>query len=73
MVSKIKLRRVELQFKQKDVANQVGITPQYLMNLENGKAKNPSIEIMKKIALVLQSTEQEMFFENAAATAKETK
>lgn len=72
MVSKIKLKRVELGFKQKDVAKQVGITPQYLMNIESGKAKNPSIEVMKRIAAVLHCTAQELFFETGATTPNET-
>ncbi len=74
MVSKLKLRRLELGLKQKDVAKQVGITPQYLMNLENGKAKNPSINIMKDISSILDYPVQELFFnQEAAATANGTK
>lgn len=62
MVSKLKLRRIELGLKQKDVANRAGITSQYLRNLETGKAKNPSIAIMKRLANILGCTEQELFF-----------
>lgn len=73
MVSAIKLKRIELGLKQKDVAKQVGITPQYLMNLENGKSKNPSIKVMKNISEVLNCSVQELFFEKGAATPNETK
>lgn len=64
MVTRVKIRRVELGYKQKDVATKVGITPQYLMNLENGKAKNPSIDIMKRLSEVLECTPNELFFED---------
>lgn len=63
MVSKLKLKRLELGLKQKDVAKQAGITSQYLMNLENGKSKNPSIRVMREIAKVLNSQVQELFFD----------
>lgn len=62
VVSKLKLKRLELGLKQKDVAKQAGITSQYLMNLENGKSKNPSIRVMREIAKVLNSQVQELFF-----------
>lgn len=64
MVTKVKIRRVELGMKQKEVAALVGISPQYLMYLETGKAKNPSVDIMKKLAVVLHSTPSELFFDN---------
>lgn len=63
MATPIKLKRIELGIKQKDLAKAVGITPQYMMNIESGKAKNPSIEIMRKIAYELKSSVQELFFE----------
>ncbi len=63
MVSNLKLVRVARGIKQKDLAQQVGITPQYLMNLENGKAKNPSIKVMKNLSEALKCDVQELFFE----------
>ncbi len=63
MVTKLKVRRISLGLKQKDVAEQSGITSQYLRNLETGKAKNPSIAVMKRLADVLGCTVQELFFE----------
>ena len=63
MVTKLKVRRISLGLKQKDVAAQSGITSQYLRNLETGKAKNPSIAVMKRLADVLGCTVQELFFE----------
>lgn len=58
----LKLRRISLGKKQKDIAKNVGITNQYLCKLESGKAKNPSREIMIKLAVELNSTVEELFF-----------
>lgn len=62
MVQKLKIRRIEKNIKQKDLAKQVGITPQYLMYLEQGKAKNPSIDLMKRLSEALDTPVQELFF-----------
>lgn len=72
MVTPIKVRRVELGIKQKDLAESVGITAQYMMYIETGKAKNPSINVMKKIADSLNCTVQELFFEQEAATSNQS-
>lgn len=71
MVTKVKIRRVELGLKQKEVAALAGITPQYLRNIETGKAKNPSIEVMKKLSKVLHTSPNNLFFENTVATESE--
>ncbi|GEM_PF-1526532 len=60
--NRIKMRRIALNLKQKKVAENAGITSQYLYKLESGKAKHPSIEIMKRIAEALETTPQELFF-----------
>ena len=60
--NRLKVRRAELNLKQKDVAAIAGISTQYLFQLEHGKAKNPSIPIMKNLAVALQSSPQELFF-----------
>lgn len=60
--SKLKLRRVAVGLKQKDVAEKAGITAAYLLQLEKGIAKNPNIELMKKLAEILGSTPQDLFF-----------
>lgn len=62
--TKLKIRRVELGKKQKDVAAEAGITQQYLMNLENGKSKNPSISVMTRLSKVLDSTPNDLFFDD---------
>lgn len=60
--SKLKVRRVEMGFKQKELAEVANVSIAYMARLENGKAKNPSIEIMKKLANALKTTPQELFF-----------
>ena len=60
---KLKLRRTELRKKQKDIAAEVGISQQYLAHLENGQACNPNLEVIKKLAIALESTPQKLFFE----------
>lgn len=59
---KLKLRRIQLGKKQKDVAKEIGISQQYLSNLENGLTNNPNIETMKKLSEVLNISVLELFF-----------
>ncbi|EGS9999198.1 helix-turn-helix transcriptional regulator [Clostridium perfringens] len=58
----LKIRRIKMKKKQKEIAEQVGITQQYLANLENGRSKNPSRGLMIKLADALDTTVQELFF-----------
>ncbi len=58
----LKIRRIKMKKKQKEIAEQVGITQQYLANLENGRSKNPSRCLMIKLADALETTVQELFF-----------
>jgi len=64
MIYKIKGLRVGQGMKSGDFAKELGISREYLRLIENGKAKNPSVELMKKIAKILNSTVQELFFED---------
>ena len=59
----IKLKRIEKGYKQCEFAGKTGISRQYLRLIETGKAKNPSVEVMKKISLLLDTGIQELFFE----------
>ena len=59
---KIKLRRIELGIKQKDLANIVGVSQQYLGKLENGKVINPGKDLMIKISKALDAGVLELFF-----------
>jgi len=61
---KVKLKRIEHEYKAIDFAKEVGISKEYLRLIEAGKAKNPSTEIMKKISELLKTSVQELFFED---------
>lgn len=60
---KIKSLRVGKGIKAKDFACDIGISREYLRLIENGKAKNPSINVMKKMAAILETTPQALFFD----------
>lgn len=45
-----------------DLSNKTGISIGYLSHLENGTRKNPSIEIMDKIAKILDKSVSDVFF-----------
>ena len=59
---KIKLRRIELGIKQKDLAADLGISSQYLNGLESGRNKNPNRQLMMDIAKALKTDVQTLFF-----------
>lgn len=62
MGKNLKIKRIEKGYMQKDLADMVGISNQYLNALENGRAKNPSMEVMKKLADALGTSIPELFF-----------
>ncbi len=62
MKYKIKSLRVGLGLKAGEFAERIGISREYLRLIENGKAKNPSREIMIKIAKELNSDVVTLFF-----------
>lgn len=45
-----------------ELSYKTGISIGYLSHLENGTRKNPSIEIMDKLARALERSIQELFF-----------
>lgn len=59
---KIKLRRIELGIKQKELATNLGISKQYLNGLEAGRNKNPNRQLMMDIAAALETDVQTLFF-----------
>lgn len=61
---KVKLKRIENGLKQYELANKVGITREYLRQIETGIAKNPSIQVMKKISIALETSVEELFFQD---------
>ena len=60
--TRIKMARVLCDKKQYEVANEAGITPQYLRRIESGKVNNPSKEVMEGLARSLNKTVTELFF-----------
>lgn len=62
---KVKIARVRNDRKQYEIAKEVGISSQYLRLIESGKAKNPSKEVMEKLAGALDSTVGELFFSDS--------
>lgn len=59
---KIKALRVGQGIKAGDFAKELGISREYLRLIENGKAKNPSRDLMIKIAKALDSDVVTLFF-----------
>ena len=53
MGKKIKIARIKKGLKTKDLAAKVGVTAQYLSDIERGKYKNPSLKLLRKIATEL--------------------
>lgn len=69
----IKLKRIEQGYRQGEFARQVGISRQYLALLENGIAKNPSVEVMKRISFLLDAGIEELFFKDQKIYSKDQK
>ena len=63
MGKRIKLARITAGIKQKELAEKAGISVFYMAALENGRCKNPSIKIMQRLADILQTTPQALFFD----------
>ena len=59
---KIKALRVGQGIGATEFDKELGISREYLRQIENGKAKNPSSEIMSKIAKALDSDVVTLFF-----------
>lgn len=58
---KIKLKRIENNFKSKDFAEKIGISRTYLGLIESGKASNPGIKIIERAAEALHISLSELF------------
>lgn len=63
-MKKIQSLREKLKISRKQFASELGISREYLRLIEIGKAKNPSVDVMKKISYRLGVTPQELFFED---------
>ncbi|MBO1264447.1 helix-turn-helix transcriptional regulator [Proteiniclasticum sp. SCR006] len=60
---KIKIARIQRHKKQYQFARELGISREYLRLIESDKAKNPSTDLMKKIAEQLETKVGALFFD----------
>lgn len=61
--NRIRKYRKESGMSLDEMAKTVGISTGYLCHLERGTRRNPSTELMEKIAKTLKKTIPEIFFE----------
>lgn len=61
-INKMKLRRMELDMTQGDLAKAAGVTRQTIGLIESGKY-NPTLSLCIKICLVLEKSLDELFWE----------
>ena len=64
MKYKLKGLRVGAGYKAGEFAEELGISRQYLRLLENGQATNPNKKLMVKIAKLLNTDVNYLFFES---------
>lgn len=62
MNRKLKIYRVIADKTQIQLAEETGISKDYISALERGKTKNPSLDIMKKLSKALNVSVAELFF-----------
>lgn len=60
MKNKIKELRTKMGLRQEDVANQLNVTRQTIIAVENDKY-NPSLDLAMKLARLLNTTVEELF------------
>lgn len=60
MKNKIKILRTAMGLRQEDIANQLNVTRQTIIAVENDKY-NPSLELAMKLARLLNTTVEELF------------
>lgn len=58
---KIKLKRIENNYKSKDFAQKIGISRTYLGLIESGKVDNPGIKVIERAAKQLNISLSELF------------
>ena len=61
-MNNIKNYRLEKEMKLEELAKMVGVSTGYLCHLEKGTRRNPSIDVMERIAKVLNKTIADVFF-----------
>lgn len=60
--SKLKSLRIKRGMTLEELSELSGVSTGYLCHLEKGTRKNPSIEVMEKIAKALNTNAYEIFF-----------
>lgn len=60
--SRLKALRIKKGMTLEELAELANVSAGYLCHLENGTRKNPTIEVMKKIAKALNTNIFEIFF-----------
>lgn len=61
--NRIRKYRNQIGMKLEELAKKVGISTGYMCHLERGTRRNPSTEVMEKIAIILEKSITEIFFE----------
>ena len=65
MGCKIKERREMLRMSQEDLSRKSGVSRQTISSIENATDKNVSIKTLEKIAVALDTTVGELFFDRS--------
>ena len=69
---KIKDLRLKSGRSLQDVANSIGASKTHIWDLETGKAKNPSIDLLRKLADLFQVGIADLVGENPSATDEDS-
>ena len=59
---KLKIKRIEKGYTQIELSKRVGISRYYLSAIERGRANNPSLGLMRRIANILDTPIEDIFF-----------
>lgn len=62
MSKKLKIARIMADKTQIELAEETGLSKDYISSLERGITKNPSLDIMKKLSKALRVSPVELFF-----------
>lgn len=58
----LKIARIKKKITQKELAEIVGVSREQIVALENGRAKNPNLDTIKKISNALEVSPLDLFF-----------
>ncbi|MDY4822385.1 MAG: helix-turn-helix transcriptional regulator [Candidatus Onthovivens sp.] len=62
MGKKLKIARILADKTQNQLADEIGVSRDYISALETGRKDNPSLEVMKKLSKALNVPVMELFF-----------